>query len=214
MDADIDRLLRESAPTVLLDHDVSSRVREMASDVTRQRAPRSTPARRVLISTLSLTSVAAAAAVAVAAFGHPGPTAPPTAPLTAPLTASGASYADRLAVVAAQAPAGLSLPAGRTMSDAAVAVLHKITVDPGYESEPGLRTVADVYRRYARCQAWTFKPPMGSFVNGKLVTPEDPTPAGPATLVLEPGVHAAPPRGPWVRIDCTDGLADPPSTDK
>ena len=53
-----------------------------------------------------------------------------------------------------------------------------------------------------------------SFVNGQVVTPENPTPAGPATLVYPRGSQVAPPRGPWVKIRCTDGLADAPSTDK
>lgn len=205
MDTDIDHLLRDAAPAVSLPEELASTVVLLASEIAEQKPASASLRRRVIISTVGIASAASAIAIGGLALGHPDGSGPPAV--------HGDSYEAQLKLVAAEAPADLSLPPGVTPNDAAAAVLHKITVDPTYQREPGLRTVADVYRRYAQCQAFVFKPAMGTTVNGITVTPTNPTPGGPATLI-EPadGKDRVPPG--FVRIQCKDGLADPPKTKK
>ena len=206
MDTEIDRLLRDSDPVVLLQEDLAPTVGILASEIAGRNTAAHSIRRRVAISTVSVASAAAAIAIGVTTLGHGGQTELPAA--------GAGSYAAQLKLVAAEAPADLSLPAGVTLNDAATAVLHKITVDPGYKSEPGLRTVADVYRMYAKCQAWVFKPAMGSTVDGVTVTPTNPTPGGGATLINSSGVDFSPIGPEWVKVQCKDGLAVPPKSNK
>lgn len=205
MDTDIDRLLRDSAPAVSLPEDLASTVAVLASEIAAREPAAPSIRRRLMISAVSIASAAAAIVIGVAALGHAGDSSTPTA--------GADSYAAQLKLVAAEAPTDLSLPTGVTLNDAATAVLHKITVDPNYKNEPGLRTVADVYRRYAQCQAFVFKPAMGTTVNGITVTPTNPTPGGPATLIMPDGGKDRVPPG-FVQTQCKDGLAAAPKTNK
>jgi hypothetical protein len=202
MDTDIEQLLRDSAPTIALPDDVAVAVSDTARLVTEQKRRTIRP-RRLLI---AAAACAAAVAVGAGVLGR-------SPESSTPGWTQADSYSARLALVAAQAPANLSLPPGVTLNDAAAAVLHKITVDPGYAQESGLRTLSDVYRRYAQCQAFAFKPAYGTTVNGLRVTPTNPTPGGPAYLV-EP--HATKSEVPhfFVQTECTDGLGDRPKTTK
>lgn len=202
MDTDVDRLLRDSAPSVLLPDDLARAMEETARTITRRPRPASALRRGVLIAA----GTAAAAIVGATLVSNAGAS-------RVPQGASVDSYSAKLALVAAQAPTDLSLPAGVTRENAAVAVLHKITVNPDYTGEAGLRTVADIYYRYAECQALVFKPAIGTTVNGIEVTKENPTPGGPATLIFPDRPKGRIPQD-FVQTQCTDGLADAPKTTK